>query len=259
MLSQWQVPAPYALSQEPPWQLTPVPSRKRLLRNVVVGLVALQILAMVAWTLLPEKSDPNAYAFLETQLDQVTPVAYDPCQPIHYVVRGQGAPPGGGQLITEAIARVAKATGLTFVYDGPTDQSTADWEASDGVDGERWAPVVISWETPAESPELAGDVAGAAGSTARSYVGASRVYVSGTVTLDAEDMREIVDEPRGKQEARAIIMHELGHLVGLDHVDDKDQLMYPTIQRGTEFGTGDLTGLAALGRGACVPELQAPR
>ena len=46
------------------------------------------------------------------------------------------------------------------------------------------------------------------------------------------------------------------HAVGLAHVDDDRELMYPEARRTvTEFAAGDLTGLAALGRGPCVPEL----
>ena len=48
----------------------------------------------------------------------------------------------------------------------------------------------------------------------------------------------------------------LRHLVGLDHVTAASQLMYPQSQPGvTDFGAGDLTGLAAVGRGACLSDL----
>ena len=54
----------------------------------------------------------------------------------------------------------------------------------------------------------------------------------------------------------SILLHELGHLVGLDHVDDWTELMHgggePNI---IDFGPGDLTGLARLGQGECVPAL----
>jgi hypothetical protein len=51
-------------------------------------------------------------------------------------------------------------------------------------------------------------------------------------------------------------MHELGHLVGLGHVNDSRQLMHAANKSGvTEFAAGDLTGLAVLGNGPCVPEL----
>ena len=48
----------------------------------------------------------------------------------------------------------------------------------------------------------------------------------------------------------------LRHLVGLDHVTAASQLMYPQSQPDvTDFGAGDLTGLAAVGRGACLSHL----
>ena len=59
----------------------------------------------------------------------------------------------------------------------------------------------------------------------------------------------------GWEVARAIILHELGHLIGLDHVDDNDQLMYPRAGDVLDFADGDLTGLSVLGAGACVPGL----
>jgi hypothetical protein len=44
--------------------------------------------------------------------------------------------------------------------------------------------------------------------------------------------------------------------VGLAHVADASQLMYPQGQAGViDFRAGDLTGLAALGKGICLPDL----
>lgn len=46
---------------------------------------------------------------------------------------------------------------------------------------------------------------------------------------------------------------ELAHVVGLDHVHAPGELMQPTGDESvTSWGDGDRTGLAALGRGACV-------
>ena len=55
---------------------------------------------------------------------------------------------------------------------------------------------------------------------------------------------------------QAVVEHELGHLVGLAHVNDATQIMYPRASpRVLGYRAGDLTGLAALGRGACTADL----
>ena len=206
----------------------------------------------------PLRSRSNSYRFMETQIDGKSPVAYDPCRPIHFVVRAQGAPIGGRQLITEAIARVASITGLIFIDDGDTTEAPDRRRSSFQPEryGDRWAPVLITWVTAAENPDFAADVAGEAGSVAFGREGTPRVFVSGSVQLDAEQLSNSLAQPRGRRAARAVVLHELGHLVGLAHVNDKNQLMYPeTGARQLDYGDGDLTGLVALAGGACVPSL----
>jgi hypothetical protein len=85
---------------------------------------------------------------------------------------------------------------------------------------------------------------------------AQTVFVTGGVTMDAADLGAMLQEPDGRARVRAVIQHEIAHLVGLGHVEDRSQLMFPTITPTvTGFNTGDLEGLAALGRGVCFPEL----
>jgi len=50
----------------------------------------------------------------------------------------------------------------------------------------------------------------------------------------------------------ALLLHELGHAVGLNHVSLRSQIMYPTIGSWTRAGYhyGDLEGLRAVGRAA---------
>jgi hypothetical protein len=198
------------------------------------------------------------HAFLAVQSDGTTPVAYDPCRPTHYVVRPDNAPPGGQQLITDAIVRVSQLTGLRFIYDGTTEEPPAKNRVLYQPDryGKRWAPVLISWDTSAENPDLAADVAGEAGSARVTLPGKPTIYVTGSVALDAVQVAQILDRPGGTADARAIVLHELGHLVGLAHVADPTQLMFPEASPGVvDFAAGDLTGLAQLGAGACVPQL----
>jgi hypothetical protein len=73
-------------------------------------------------------------------------------------------------------------------------------------------------------------------------------YFGGIVVMDAD-----ATAMRGfgyRYAHGSVLLHELGHIMGLDHVKDPDQLMYsgrhPNF-RVRDFGSGDLEGLRRLG------------
>jgi len=85
---------------------------------------------------------------------------------------------------------------------------------------------------------------------------AGKKNASASRPLDATQLPGILEQRGGERAVAGIVLHELGHLLGLDHVDDEGQLMYPEARRGvSDFAAGDLTGLVQLGAGMCVPEL----
>ena len=203
-------------------------------------------------------AEGGPYRFARLQADGVTPVAYDSCRAVHYVTRPDHLPPGGEELVRSALGRLTEVTGLQFVDDGTTDEpTTRDREPFQPARyGDRWAPVLIAWETEEENPDLAGDRVGEGGSVAVSLGDGPQVYVTGSVSLDATQLPGILEQGGGERAVDGIVLHELGHLLGLDHVDDEGQLMYPEARRGvSDFAAGDLTGLVQLGAGVCVPEL----
>ncbi len=198
----------------------------------------------------------GTHAFLETQPgDPDEPVAWDPCDEIHYEINPDAAPDDTDEtkdFVENAVEIVSHWTGLKFVYDGTTDRRP-EWDRKFVPSLGRHEPVLISWATEDEVPQLEEDVAGIGGAVAVEVSpGGWYRYVTGGVTLDS-DAFEHMDAMFGDSgEGSAILLHELGHLVGLDHVDSRDELMYSDNIGKREFGTGDLNGLVELGKGRCA-------
>lgn len=190
------------------------------------------------------------FAYMATQPDDPTrPVAYDPCRRIEVEVNDASAPPGAASLLSEALADISAATGLVFDVVGTTDQLPRE---GGGFGRPRREPVLVAWTDPSAMPALAGDVAGIGGSTPRLHpYSGDHEYVTGLVALDAPQLSRVMTLPGGRDRVRAIVLHELAHLVGLDHVHDHAELMHPRSSRMLDFGPGDREGLAALGSGRC--------
>ncbi len=203
------------------------------------------------------ESATSGFRFLAHQSDQTTPVTWSPCRPVHYVVRAANAPKGATAILNASFTALAKATGLRFVFDGATDQGPVEdpQPYQPDVFGQRWAPVVVSWATADEVPDFGVDIAGEAGPLGAFTPSGDTVWVSGRVNLDAAYFRTLVARPGGPAQAEAIVLHELGHLVGLAHVNDKRQLMFPRAGSTLVYGLGDLAGLQSLGRGPCRPDV----
>ncbi len=198
----------------------------------------------------------DSYKFLATN-DDGTPVGYSPCRPLHYVVNDGLEPAGAENLVEDAIATVSRATGIQFINDGTTAETPSQSRAPYQKDayGERWAPLLIAWTTPEQAPQLRGPVIGTGGSTHFSYGEGPKSFVTGSLELDAPQITEDLRRPSGAAYATAVILHELGHVMGLEHVDDPVQLMYPEIGSPDGLADGDLNGLQELGRAQCRKDL----
>jgi len=229
-------------------------ARGKRRRRWVKGLAVLVVLGFAVAVLLVVRPF-ETYKFLATQADGKTPVAYSPCRAIPYVIRRQGEPAGGNELVVEAFSRLSKATGLRFVYEGATSENYSSRRSAyqPGRYGDRWAPILVTWVTRKEDPGLGSDTLGEGGSASARAPDGQKAYVTGSVELVADKLARIQrEELNGKKVVRAVVLHELGHVVGLDHVNSRWQLMYPRTQRAKrDYGRGDLAGLAALGKGTC--------
>lgn len=183
------------------------------------------------------------------QSDGRTPVGFDPCKPVRWAVGGPEPSAEEDRLISGGFDELAAATGLVFVREqGAGETPRADRDAVQPERyGDRWAPVLVSFSTPARTVALEGRVAAVTVSRSVEYDG-SRWLVSGSVILDSGQIAEMPT----RAARRRVVLHALGHLLGLDDVTDSEQLMYPGATGPTELGSGDRRGLALLGDGACA-------
>ena len=143
-------------------------------------------------------------------------------------------------------------TGLTFarVPDVPTsvDRATSVIAPEDGVERERH--IYIRFTPDEDVASLAGNVVGLGGPT-RLYM-RSRELVGGALNLSTAYAKTA-----SQSELRALMLHELGHVIGLGHSKDPRNIMYPIVSENNWLGPGDMIGATVLDRPCTSGELDA--
>jgi hypothetical protein len=165
---------------------------------------------------------------------------WDPCRTITYRVNTLGAPDGGLEMVHAAVAEAHRATGLRFEYLGPTDAVPF---RDDG--GPQWsddAMLEIAWATSTQVDELNNGTIGWGGLW---WDERQVAYHGGIALLDTAG---VTSDPGPGGTWANLLLHELGHVVGLDHAQTTRQVMYPQIPYSPgRYEAGDLNGLEAKG------------
>jgi hypothetical protein len=194
---------------------------------------------------VPPSEPPTRGEFtLLTQPPGFGVIRWDPCRPIRYLVNSELASPEQIFYMNEGIAEIEQATGIDFEYVG---QTTAGHELD--VPSGQGADAVLAFSSRELSSQLNGNV-GVGGPRVNFYGSGQARMQTGAVVVDTELMN------RGNQQL--VWIHELGHMLNLDHVGDPAEVMAPVLAEQNDLGPGDREGLWTVGAAqGCLPPVLA--
>jgi hypothetical protein len=210
----------------------------------------------------------NTHSFLGRWPVDARPFRWPSDELIHYVVDDDFGPPETLALVQDAITDIEAATGLTFQYEGKSPEPHVGHELQivngevievqdpreayqPAVYGDRWAPVWIGARRDISATLTVGTAQPVAHTTVRttqlieidgeSFTAGEPTFVTGTASFHWPEAGGNIEQ------AAAVLRHEIGHLLGLGHVSETTQLMFPSLTDNRDLGGGDLLGLHLLG------------
>jgi hypothetical protein len=195
----------------------------------------------VSLTVTRKGLGPNtSYAFEDSYGGH--PAAWNPCHTIGFQVNVANAPQNAVDDVKETLRRISLAGGLRFRYDGTTHviPNPAAPQRED---------LVVAWRPRNSEPIFQSGAVGFGGYNQAIYRNGREVILKGFAILDA-DFTMTPGFGAGLAEGQ-LLMHELGHAMGLNHVGGNYQIMRPVLDNylpAAMYGAGDITGLKKLGK-----------
>ena len=180
----------------------------------------------------PAPAPAGSYTFAMVAADG-TVARWDPCSTVEVWVNFADAHDGARDALAAALLEATLVTGLAF--------AVHETDSREGRHGP--GTLTVLWQHDAEQPAFRDGTIGLGGGA----FDAGEI-VEGWIYLDAGSS---VDVPgTGRSLLLDLLLHELGHALGLGHVSDGSQVMFPFVSERGTYQDGDRSGLATLGIGS---------
>jgi hypothetical protein len=169
-----------------------------------------------------QTSNAPVWAWLATKNDGA-PVRWNPCTTITWNWKKGKA--RDVALMRKAVANLSRAIGVTFAQTSTSPDVSIRYSNKPGAQG-------------------------ALGLGGFRYTGGGQgeEIVAGSIDIDKKLKKKKSKRQFSKSVRKELFMHEWGHVVGLDHVDSRNELMYRSIGGYLKnYGPGDREGLRILG------------
>ena len=170
----------------------------------------------------PADSSPQVWAWM-VEKNNGSPVRWNPCSTITW--NWKEGKRRDVKVMRKAVRKLSRALGMRF-------QKTS-----------RSPLVTIGYN---KKPRAAGALA--QGGFVYSGSGRDQEIVRGAIDIDKKLKKKKSQKRFPTSLRKELYMHEWGHVVGLDHVDSRNELMFPNLMGNlTDYGSGDKAGLRILG------------
>ncbi|MCZ3389926.1 MAG: matrixin family metalloprotease [Actinomycetia bacterium] len=196
-------------------------------------------------------------------------IRWNPCQPaVTFAVNAKLA--GGTASARDAAVadtraafkRVSNRTGIPFSFAGRTAEIPTNGKDQSWSDRQKSAEIVVAWvnqsrakfRTNLMSDGDGGYPSGVGGWMMRAWTNSDGNWQAaigrGFVVLNAAHNSTYKAGFGSGVTRGALLLHEIGHVVGLGHVGSTAEIMYPTMldRQYSRYKTGDRAGLSRVGK-----------